>query len=189
MADLTLTNVYKSYGDTQVIHGIDMSINNGEFCVFVGPSGCGKSTLLRMIAGLEDITAGEVSLDGEVANHIPAAQRGLAMVFQSYALYPHMTVKQNMMFGLENMNMPKPEIRERVASAARMLQIEDLVNRKPGQLSGGQRQRVAIGRAVVREPKIFLFDEPLSHHDLCHPRPGRSHDNGRQDCRFTQWPC
>ena len=165
MADLTLKNVKKSYGDVDVIHGIDMQINSGEFCVFVGPSGCGKSTLLRMISGLEPITSGDCEIDGEVVNHIPAAQRGLAMVFQSYALYPHMSVKKNLSFGLENLNMPKAEIAKRVNDAATMLQIDDYLNRRPGQLSGGQRQRVAIGRAVVREPKIFLFDEPLSNLD------------------------
>lgn len=165
MANLTLNSVHKSYGPVDVINGIDMEIESGEFCVFVGPSGCGKSTLLRMIAGLEDITAGDVAIDGEVVNHIPAAQRGLAMVFQSYALYPHMSVRQNMSFGLQNVKMARSEIKARVAEAARMLQIEPLMDRKPGQLSGGQRQRIAIGRAVVREPKIFLFDEPLSNLD------------------------
>ena len=165
MATLSLKNVFKSYGDTQVIHGIDMSIDHGEFVVFVGPSGCGKSTLLRMIAGLEQITDGEVRIDEERVNEIPAAQRGLAMVFQSYALYPHMTVTQNLSFGLENLRLPKDEIRQRVEKAAKMLQIESLLSRRPGALSGGQRQRVAIGRAVVREPKIFLFDEPLSNLD------------------------
>lgn len=165
MAELTLKDLKKSYGPVDVIHGIDMSIQSGEFCVFVGPSGCGKSTLLRMIAGLEDITDGTIAIDGETVNHIPAAQRGFAMVFQSYALYPHMSVKQNMSFGLENLNMPKDEVNARVSEAARMLQIEPLMNRKPGQLSGGQRQRIAIGRAVVREPRIFLFDEPLSNLD------------------------
>ncbi|MBO6868921.1 MAG: sn-glycerol-3-phosphate ABC transporter ATP-binding protein UgpC [Thalassococcus sp.] len=165
MADLTLKNVKKSYGDVDVIHGIDMEIKSGEFCVFVGPSGCGKSTLLRMISGLEPITSGDCVIDGEVVNHVPAAQRGLAMVFQSYALYPHMSVKKNLSFGLENLNMPKAEIAKRVNDAAAMLQIDDYLNRRPGQLSGGQRQRVAIGRAVVREPKIFLFDEPLSNLD------------------------
>jgi len=133
--------------------------------VFVGPSGCGKSTLLRMIAGLESITNGEVLIENSVVNQITAARRGLAMVFQSYALYPHMSVRQNLSFGLENLNMPKAEIEQRVNEAGRMLQIDELMKRKPGQLSGGQRQRVAIGRAVVREPKIFLFDEPLSNLD------------------------
>ncbi len=165
MADLTLNNVHKSYGATDVIFGIDMAIQSGEFCVFVGPSGCGKSTLLRMIAGLENVTAGEVQIAGQTVNHIPAAQRGLAMVFQSYALYPHMSVRQNLSFGLENLNMPKAEITARVNEAARMLQIEELMQRRPAALSGGQRQRIAIGRAVVREPKIFLFDEPLSNLD------------------------
>ncbi|WP_394181556.1 ABC transporter ATP-binding protein [Yoonia maritima] len=165
MTNLVLKNVTKSYGDVPVIHGIDMEIKTGEFCVFVGPSGCGKSTLLRMISGLEDITGGEIEIDNEVVNHIPAAQRGLAMVFQSYALYPHMSVRKNLSFGLENLKTSKPEIEKRVIEAARMLQIDPYLDRRPGQLSGGQRQRVAIGRAVVREPKVFLFDEPLSNLD------------------------
>ena len=165
MATLELNDIRKAYGSEQVIHGIDLVVDDGDFCVFVGPSGCGKSTLLRMIAGLESITAGEVVIDGEVVNSISAALRGLAMVFQSYALYPHMSVRQNLSFGLENLNMPRPEIEQRVNEAGRMLQIDELMKRKPGQLSGGQRQRVAIGRAVVREPKIFLFDEPLSNLD------------------------
>ena len=165
MADLELRQLRKSYGPVDVIHGIDMRIASGEFCVFVGPSGCGKSTLLRMIAGLEDITGGEIAIEGEVVNHIPAAQRELAMVFQSYALYPHMTVAQNLSFGLENMSMPKAEVKERITAAAKMLQIEDFMHRRPAALSGGQRQRVAIGRAVVREPRVFLFDEPLSNLD------------------------
>ena len=165
MATLTLQQVRKAYGATEVIHGLDLTVDSGDFCVFVGPSGCGKSTLLRMIAGLESITSGEVQIDKEVVNHISAARRGLAMVFQSYALYPHMSVRQNLSFGLENLNMPRTEIDERVNEAGRMLQIDELMKRKPGQLSGGQRQRVAIGRAVVREPKIFLFDEPLSNLD------------------------
>ncbi|MGB1146844.1 MAG: ABC transporter ATP-binding protein, partial [Alphaproteobacteria bacterium] len=169
MATLELKQIRKTYDDTEVIHGVDLLIESGEFCVFVGPSGCGKSTLLRMIAGLEDITAGDVEIEGEVVSQVPAAQRGLAMVFQSYALYPHMTVRQNLSFGLENLRMSKEEIDSRVAEAARMLQIEELLQRRPGQLSGGQRQRVAIGRTVVREPKVFLFDEPLSNLDaeLC----------------------
>lgn len=165
MATLDLKKVYKSYGDLEAIHGIEMAIHHGEFVVFVGPSGCGKSTLLRMIAGLEAISAGDIDIDGERVNDIPAAQRGLAMVFQSYALYPHMSVWQNLSFGLENLHMPKDEIRKRVADAAQILQITPYLNRRPGALSGGQRQRVAIGRALVREPKIFLFDEPLSNLD------------------------
>jgi multiple sugar transport system ATP-binding protein len=165
MATLELDRVIKRFGDAEVVHGVDLRAEHGEFCVFVGPSGCGKSTLLRMIAGLEDITSGEIRIDGQRVNELGAAQRGLAMVFQSYALYPHMTVWQNLAFGLENMKMRRPEIEERVRAAARMLQIEELLSRRPRQLSGGQRQRVAIGRAVVREPKIFLFDEPLSNLD------------------------
>ena len=165
MARLELRNVKKKYGEVEAIHGIDLDIASGEFCVFVGPSGCGKSTLLRMIAGLEDITAGEIAIEDGVVNNIPAAKRGLAMVFQSYALYPHMSVRSNLSFGLENINMAKDEINRRVTEAARMLQIDDYLDRRPGQLSGGQRQRVAIGRAVVREPRVFLFDEPLSNLD------------------------
>ena len=165
MANLQLRSVVKRFGNIEVIHGVDLEINSGEFVVFVGPSGCGKSTLLRMIAGLENVTAGEVAIDGDVVNEIPAAKRGLAMVFQSYALYPHMSVRKNLSFGLETMRAPKAEIRKRVAEAAEILQIAGLLDRKPGQLSGGQRQRVAIGRAIVREPKIFLFDEPLSNLD------------------------
>lgn len=165
MSTLELRQVTKTFGTTTVIHGVDLAINHGEFIVFVGPSGCGKSTLLRMIAGLEPVSTGEVRIDGTVVNEVPAAERGLAMVFQSYALYPHMSVRQNLSFGLENLKTPKPEIERRVAEAARMLRMEQLLERRPAQLSGGQRQRVAIGRAVVREPKIFLFDEPLSNLD------------------------
>ncbi|GAA5068841.1 sn-glycerol-3-phosphate ABC transporter ATP-binding protein UgpC [Roseibacterium beibuensis] len=165
MAKLDLRGVRKSYGTVEVIKGIDLTVDHGEFCVFVGPSGCGKSTLLRMIAGLESITGGEVAIGEEVVNAIPAADRGLAMVFQSYALYPHMTVRQNLSFGLENIQTPKPQIREKVEAVAKMLQIDMLLDRRPKDLSGGQRQRVAIGRAVVREPNIFLFDEPLSNLD------------------------
>jgi multiple sugar transport system ATP-binding protein len=165
MATLDLKSVTKTFGATKVIHGIDLAIGHGEFIVFVGPSGCGKSTLLRMIAGLENVSTGEVAIDGAAVNDIPAAERGLAMVFQSYALYPHMSVRQNLSFGLENLKTPRPEIERRVAEAARMLRMDQLLDRRPGQLSGGQRQRVAIGRAVVREPKIFLFDEPLSNLD------------------------
>jgi multiple sugar transport system ATP-binding protein len=165
MASLELRQVVKRFGAVQIIHGIDLKIDSGEFIVFVGPSGCGKSTLLRMIAGLEEVTAGDVLIDGELMNQVPAAKRGLAMVFQSYALYPHMSVRKNLSFGLETMGAPKDEIREQVAQAAEILQIGELLERKPGQLSGGQRQRVAIGRAIVRKPKIFLFDEPLSNLD------------------------
>uniref|UniRef100_UPI002AFEF619 ABC transporter ATP-binding protein n=1 Tax=Devosia sp. TaxID=1871048 RepID=UPI002AFEF619 len=162
---IELRQIVKTYGDVQVIHGVDLTIDPGEFTVFVGPSGCGKSTLLRMIAGLEPITGGELLIDGQRMNEVPAARRGIAMVFQSYALYPHMNVYQNLAFGLETAKMPKPEIEKRVHKAAEILKIEPLLKRKPKQLSGGQRQRVAIGRAIVREPKIFLFDEPLSNLD------------------------
>ncbi|MBE0578309.1 ABC transporter ATP-binding protein [Devosia sp.] len=162
---IQLRRLVKAYGDIEVVHGIDLDIDPGEFTVFVGPSGCGKSTLLRMIAGLEPITGGDLLIDGERMNDVPAARRGIAMVFQSYALYPHMNVYQNLAFGLETAKAPKAEIQERVQRAAEILQIVPLLQRKPKQLSGGQRQRVAIGRAIVREPRIFLFDEPLSNLD------------------------
>ena len=165
MAKVNLKSVKKTYDKTEVIHGVDLDINSGEFIVFVGPSGCGKSTLLRMIAGLEDITEGEISIGGEVVNKIIAAERGVAMVFQSYALYPHMTVFDNMSFALKQAKTPIDEIKRRVLEAAKILQIESLFERLPKQLSGGQRQRVAIGRAIVRNPKVFLFDEPLSNLD------------------------
>ena len=165
MATLNVRNVIKRFGEIEVIHGVSFDIADGEFVVFVGPSGCGKSTLLRMICGLETVSSGEMLIDGQVINHVPAARRGLALVFQSYALYPHMTVYQNMAFGLENLGTPKQEIQTRVAEAARMLRLAEYLQRKPTALSGGQRQRVAIGRAIVREPKIFLFDEPLSNLD------------------------
>jgi ABC-type sugar transport system ATPase subunit len=165
MAELRLHQVVKRFGHVEVIHGIDLEIEHGQFVVFVGPSGCGKSTLLRMVAGLEEVSDGEIFIDGELVNEVDAAKRGLAMVFQSYALYPHMTVRKNLSFGLETMRAPKALIAERVGEAARILQIEPLLDRRPAQLSGGQRQRVAIGRAIVREPKIFLFDEPLSNLD------------------------
>ena len=165
MAGLTLRDVRKSYGATQVIHGVDLDIVDGEFVVFVGPSGCGKSTLLRMIAGLEEISGGEVTIGDTVVNEVAASKRGVSMVFQTYALYPHMTVYKNMAFGLKQIKTPKAEIKERVTAAAEILQITDYLNRTPRNLSGGQRQRVAIGRAIVRDPKVFLFDEPLSNLD------------------------
>lgn len=162
---LELKQIRKSFGPVDVIHGVDLQIGDGEFVVFVGPSGCGKSTLLRLIAGLDDPTSGDILLKGKRVNNVPASERGLSMVFQSYALYPHMSVRQNLSFGLENMRMPKDDIADRVDNAAKLLQIDQLLERRPGQLSGGQRQRVAIGRAIVREPVIFLFDEPLSNLD------------------------
>ncbi|SDE68773.1 ABC transporter ATP-binding protein [Limimaricola pyoseonensis] len=165
MANVTLKNVRKSYGAVEVIKGVDLDIRHGEFCVFVGPSGCGKSTLLRMISGLEEISGGDIAIGGQVVNDVAAADRGLAMVFQSYALYPHMSVRQNLTFGLENISTPKAEIARKVEEVSRMLQIDALLDRRPKDLSGGQRQRVAIGRAVVREPRVFLFDEPLSNLD------------------------
>lgn len=165
MVSLELKNVRKSFGDHEVIKGVSFSVEDGEFVVFVGPSGCGKSTLLRMIAGLEEITDGDIIIDGVRANDIAPDRRGLAMVFQSYALYPHMTVEDNMGFALKLAGVSKAERREKVLEAARILQLEEYLARKPGQLSGGQRQRVAIGRAIVRHPKIFLFDEPLSNLD------------------------
>jgi multiple sugar transport system ATP-binding protein len=165
MAGLELRNVYKRFAGHQVIHGIDLAIDPGEFVVFVGPSGCGKSTLLRMIAGLEPISDGRLRIGGEDVTDVPAVKRGLAMVFQSYALYPHMSVRKNLSFGLETIGAPRAEIDLKVREAAEILQITPLLDRKPGQLSGGQRQRVAIGRAIVREPRIFLFDEPLSNLD------------------------
>jgi len=165
MTALSLRGVSKAFGPVKVIHGIDLDVADGEFVVFVGPSGCGKSTLLRIIAGLEQPSAGEIRLGGAVVNDVPAADRGLAMVFQSYALYPHMSVRQNLAFGLENSRTPREDIEARVGEAARMLRIEELLKRKPRQLSGGQRQRVAIGRALVRRPGIFLLDEPLSNLD------------------------
>ena len=202
MAAITMRQVTKSFGPVHVIKGVDLEIEPNEFVVFVGPSGCGKSTLLRLIAGLEDITSGELMIGNEIVNDLPPSERGISMVFQSYALYPHMTVKDNMGFGLKLAKVDPKAAEERVQNAARILQITHLLDRKPKQLSGGQRQRVAIGRAIVRDPRVFLFDEPLSnldaglrvqmrieiaklhheprrHHDLRHPRPGRGHDPGR----------
>jgi len=165
MATLQLDQVVKSFGDTQVIKGIDLDIQDQEFVVFVGPSGCGKSTLLRMIAGLESTTAGDINIDNQRVNELGPAERGLAMVFQSYALYPHMTVEDNMGFSLKLAGVSREDRRTKVMEAARILQLEPLLERKPKALSGGQRQRVAIGRAIVRNPRIFLFDEPLSNLD------------------------
>lgn len=165
MSGLSLRSVDKSYGAVEVIKNLNLEIHSGEFLVLVGPSGCGKSTLLRMIAGLEEITDGTISIGDRIVNDVPASQRQLSMVFQSYALYPHMSVRKNLAFGLGNLKMPKPEIERRVSEAAQILQIGELMERKPRQLSGGQKQRVAIGRAIVREPQLFLFDEPLSNLD------------------------
>lgn len=165
MGSITLKQVTKSFGDVNVIKPLDLDIRDGEFIVFVGPSGCGKSTLLRMIAGLEDTTSGVIEIDGNDATSTPPAKRGLAMVFQSYALYPHMSVRNNIAFPLKRAKVPQAEIDAKIASAAKILNLGDYLDRKPGQLSGGQRQRVAIGRAIVRQPSAFLFDEPLSNLD------------------------
>ena len=165
MAKIELKNLTKSYGAVQVIKGIDLTIEKGEFMVFVGPSGCGKSTLLRLISGLEEISTGEMLFDGAAVNNVLPSKRGIAMVFQSYALYPHMTVFENMAFGMKLAKAGAQAIKDRVAEAAKMLQIEHLLDRLPKQLSGGQRQRVAIGRAITRDPRVFLFDEPLSNLD------------------------
>jgi multiple sugar transport system ATP-binding protein len=165
MSGVTLTKAVKQYGDLEVIHGVDLQIEHGEFCVFVGPSGCGKSTLLRMIAGLEETTDGKIAIGGRDVTRVDPAERGVAMVFQTYALYPHMSVEENMGFGLKMTGHAKAEISEKVAEASRILQLDPYLKRKPKALSGGQRQRVAIGRAIVRGPEVFLFDEPLSNLD------------------------
>ena len=165
MAEVKLRKIVKMYDDVEAVRGIDLDIADHEFVVLVGPSGCGKSTTLRMIAGLEEISGGEVYIGGDVVNDVPPKDRDIAMVFQNYALYPHMTVEQNMSFGLRLKRYPKPEIKKRVEEAARILDIKELLDRKPKALSGGQRQRVAMGRAIVRNPKVFLFDEPLSNLD------------------------
>ncbi len=165
MAEVRLTDIRKSYGSLEVIKGVDLQVSSGEFVVFVGPSGCGKSTLLRMIAGLEDITSGTLDIGGTVMNDVDPSKRGIAMVFQTYALYPHMTVRENMGFALRFAGMAKGEIEARVNAAAKILELGPLMDRKPKALSGGQRQRVAIGRAIVRQPDVFLFDEPLSNLD------------------------
>jgi len=165
MSGLTIRNVIKRYGDVQVMHGVDLDIADGEFCVFVGPSGCGKSTLLRMIAGLEEISEGTVAIGERDVTRMDPSERGVAMVFQTYALYPHMTVRENMGFGLKMNGVPKATIKEKVAEASRILKLDDYLERKPAAMSGGQRQRVSIGRAIVRGPEVFLFDEPLSNLD------------------------
>lgn len=165
MASLTITNVRKFFGEAEVIHGVTLDIEDGEFVVFVGPSGCGKSTLLRMIAGLEDISEGEIEIGGTVMNDVAPSKRGVAMVFQTYALYPHMSVYRNMAFGLKQARTERSEMDRRVREAAEVLHLTDFLDRSPRSLSGGQRQRVAIGRAIVREPDVFLFDEPLSNLD------------------------
>ncbi|MGP3697220.1 ABC transporter ATP-binding protein [Rhodobacter sp. NSM] len=165
MGKITLRNVQKQFGEAVVIPSLDLDIEDGEFVVFVGPSGCGKSTLLRLIAGLEDVSDGQILIDGRDATEMPPARRGLAMVFQSYALYPHMTVRKNIAFPLKMAKMEQGEIERRVSNAAKILNLTNYLDRRPGQLSGGQRQRVAIGRAIVREPAAFLFDEPLSNLD------------------------
>ena len=165
MGRITLEKVSKSFGDVEVIPPLDLEIHDGEFVVFVGPSGCGKSTLLRLIAGLEDVTSGTISIDGNDATNVPPAKRSLAMVFQSYALYPHMSVRKNIAFPLKMAQVPQDEQNRRIEAAAKALNLTDYLDRRPGQLSGGQRQRVAIGRAIVREPAAFLFDEPLSNLD------------------------
>ena len=209
MGAIRLEQVTKNFDGTVVIPCVDLDIDEGEFVVFVGPSGCGKSTLLRLIAGLEDVSGGRVVIDGADATRLPPAQRGLAMVFQSYALYPHMSVYKNIAFPLKMAGSEPAAIDRKVRAAAQTLNLTEYLNYKPGQLSGGQRQRVAIGRAIVREPKAFLFDEPLSNldaalrvnmrleitelasiaqndDDLRHPRPGRSHDDGGQDRRAAR---
>jgi len=165
MADIDIRSVSKAYGKNQVVHGVDLSIRSGEFVVVLGPSGCGKSTLLRMIAGLEAITAGEIAIAGDVVNNLEPRERGCAMVFQNYALYPHMTVAENIGYGLKVAGLSKPDRTARVETVAKSLGLSEYLDRKPGQLSGGQRQRVAMGRAMIREPKVFLFDEPLSNLD------------------------
>ena len=165
MSSIQLTHISKRFGETDVLRGVSLTIEPGEFCVFIGPSGCGKSTLLRLIAGLDDPSAGEIKIDGRRVDHLPPAERNVAMVFQSYALYPHMSAFENMAFGLRHQGLAGREIDRRIAEASRILRLEALLQRKPRELSGGQRQRVAIGRAIVRQPKVFLFDEPLSNLD------------------------
>jgi multiple sugar transport system ATP-binding protein len=205
MASVAIRSVGKAFGSIHVIHDVDVEIADGEFVVLVGPSGCGKSTLLRMIAGLEHISAGEIRISGRVVNNLPPKERDTAMVFQNYALYPHMTVAANMGFSMRLRGAAAPEIAERVNRAAEILGLTPYLDRYPRQLSGGQRQRVAMGRAIVRDPKVFLVRRAVvqsrrqaagtdangdqgaasaaqDHDHLCHPRPDRGHDHGRQDC-------
>ena len=170
MADVDIKNLHKIFDRTEAVRGIDLSIKDNEFVILVGPSGCGKSTVLRMIAGLEEVTKGEILIGNKLVNDIPPKDRDIAMVFQSYALYPHMTVFENMSFGLRLRNFSKEDIKKRVEDAAKVLGISELLKRRPRQLSGGQRQRVAMGRAIVRNPKVFLFDEPLSNLDAKNAR-------------------
>ena len=165
MGSLVLENIRKSFGSVEVLKGIDLHVDDGEFVIFVGPSGCGKSTLLRVIAGLEDASSGAVRIDGATVSHLPPSKRGIAMVFQTYALYPHLTVRNNMALGIKQAGQPASEVASRVSAASQMLSLDDYLDRYPAELSGGQRQRVAIGRAVVRDPQLFLFDEPLSNLD------------------------
>ncbi len=165
MGTLELKDIHKSFGDVEVLKNVDLTVEEGEFIIFVGPSGCGKSTLLRIVAGLEDATSGDITIGGEIVNDLPPSKRGIAMVFQTYALYPHLTVRGNMSLGLKQDGAPKTEIKERVEQACDMLSLNELIDRRPAEMSGGQRQRVAIGRAIVRKPKLFLFDEPLSNLD------------------------
>ena len=169
-----MKGIRKAFGSVEIIKGIDLTLDHGEFVVFVGPSGCGKSTLLRLIAGLEDITSGTMEIGGKVVNDLPPKDRSIAMVFQSYALFPHMTVYDNVAFGLNIAKAPKEEVERKVQEASRILKMESLLQRKPSQLSGGQRQRVAIGRAIVRKPEVFLFDEPLSNLDAALARQHKS---------------
>ncbi len=208
MSSVQIRDVRKSFGNFEVLHGVSIPIEDGQFVVLVGPSGCGKSTLLRMLAGLENITSGTISIGDRVVNNIQPKERDIAMVFQNYALYPHMTVGENMGFSLKLRNASSDEINKRVKRAAEILALSPLLERYPRQLSGGQRQRVAMGRAIVRDPQVFLFDEPLveprrqaarrhahrdqgaapaaeDHDRLRHPRPDRGHDHGRQDRRHA----
>ena len=182
MGKIELVGVEKAFGNVHVIKNVDLQVEDGEFVVFVGPSGCGKSTLLRLIAGLEDTTGGKIMIDGTDVSDTPPAKRGLSMVFQSYALYPHMSVRSNIGFGLRMAGMPKDERNRKVEAAASVLNLTPYLDRRPGQLSGGQRQRVAIGRAIVREPKAFLFDEPLSNLDAA-LRVNMRLEIGRASCR------